>query len=125
MEQRMLVNAVHSEECRIAIIEGTNLAELEIESNVGKNAKGNIYLGKISRIEPSLQAAFVDIGTNRNGFLQINDVHPSCYKERGNLPGKVRIQDVLEPGQEIVVQVVKEERDLKGATLTTYVSLPG
>ncbi len=125
MEQRMLINAVHSEECRIAIIEGSNLAELEIESTVGKNAKGNIYRGKISRIEPSLQAAFVDIGTNRNGFLQINDVHPSCYKERGNLPGKVRIQDVLEPGQELVVQVVKEERDLKGATLTTYISLPG
>jgi ribonuclease E len=126
MEQRMLINAVHPEECRIAIIEdGSTLAELEIESNVGKKAKGNIYRGRISRIEPSLQAAFIDIGTNRNGFLQINDVHPSCFRDRSGRGGKVRIQDVLEPGQELVVQVVKEERDMKGATLTTYISLPG
>lgn len=125
MEQRMLINAVHLEECRIAIIEGSSLAELEIESNVGKKAKGNIYRGRISRIEPSLQAAFVDIGTNRNGFLQINDVHPSCFRGNGSRQGRVRIQDVLEPGQELVVQVVKEERDMKGATLTTYISLPG
>lgn len=125
MEQRMLINAVHPEECRIAIIEGSTLAELEIESHVGKKAKGNIYRGRISRIEPSLQAAFVDIGTNRNGFLQINDVHPACFRDRNSRGGKVRIQDVLEPGQEIIVQVVKEERDMKGATLTTYISLPG
>jgi ribonuclease E len=125
MDQRMLINAVHPEECRIAIIEGSSLAELEIESHAGKKAKGNIYRGRISRIEPSLQAAFVDIGTNRNGFLQINDVHPACFREKGSRGGKVRIQDVLEPGQELVVQVVKEERDMKGATLTTYISLPG
>ncbi len=125
MDQRMFINAVHPEECRIAIVDGDALVELEIESNVGKKAKGNVYRGRISRIEPSLQAAFIDIGTQRNGFLQINDVHPSCF--RGNAPrnGRVRIQDVLEPGQEIVVQVVKEERDMKGATLTTYLSLPG
>jgi len=121
----MLINAVHPEECRIAIIEGSSLAELEIESLAGKKAKGNIYRGRISRIEPSLQAAFVDIGTNRNGFLQINDVHPACFRDRNSRAGKVRIQDVLEPGQELVVQVVKEERDMKGATLTTYISLPG
>lgn len=125
MEQKMLINAVHPEECRIAIIDDSTLVELEIESNVGKKAKGNIYRGRISRIEPSLQAAFVDIGTNRNGFLQINDVHPSVFRSSPNRSGKVRIQDVLEPGQELVVQVVKEERDMKGATLTTYISLPG
>lgn len=125
MDQRMIINAVHQEECRIAIIEGSHLSELEIESNVGKKAKGNIYRGRISRIEPSLQAAFVDIGTQRNGFLQINDIHPSCFKGLPPRSGRVRIQDVLEPGQELVVQVVKEERDLKGATLTTYLSLPG
>jgi ribonuclease E len=125
MDQRMIVNAVHPEECRIAIVEGSALAELELESNVGKKAKGNVYRGRISRIEPSLQAAFVDIGTSRNGFLQINDVHPSCFKNPPPRSGKVRIQDVLEPGQELVVQVVKEERDMKGATLTTYLSLPG
>ena len=125
MDQRMLINAVHPEECRIAIIEGSQLAELEIESNVGKKAKGNVYRGRISRIEPSLQAAFIDIGTQRNGFLQINDVHPSCYRANQGRSNRDRIQDVLEPGQEIVVQVVKEERDMKGATLTTYLSLPG
>ena len=125
MDQKMVINAVHQEECRIAIVQGSSLAELEIESNVGKKAKGNVYRGRISRIEPSLQAAFIDIGTQRNGFLQINDVHPSCFKGNASRSGRVRIQDVLEPGQELVVQVVKEERDMKGATLTTYLSLPG
>jgi len=129
MERRMLINAVHPEECRIAIIEESDLVELEIESNVGRKLKGNIYKAKISRIEPSLQAAFIDLGTHRNGFLQINDIHPSYFRtprgrEKVN-PHRVRIQDVLEQGQELVVQVVKEERDMKGATLTTYISLPG
>ncbi len=128
MDRRMLINALDAEECRIAITEGNDLLELEIESNVGGKLKGNIYKAKISRIEPSLQAAFLDIGTQRNGFLQINDIHPSFF--RGGRPnersqGRARIQDVLEPGQELVVQVVKEERELKGATLTTYLSLPG
>ena len=125
----MLINAVHAEECRIAITEDNNLIELEIESNIGRKLKGNIYRAKISRLEPSLQAAFIDIGTQRNGFLQINDIHPSLFN-RGSANRKgngqrVRIQDVLEAGQEIVVQVVKEERELKGATLTTFLSLPG
>jgi len=124
----MLINATHPEECRIAITEGNSLVELEIESQVVQKLKGNIYKAKISRIEPSLQAAFVDIGSQRNGFLQINDIHPGHFKnwnggERGS--SRARIQDVLEPGQELVVQVVKEERELKGATLTTYLSLPG
>lgn len=129
MDRRMLINAVHSEECRIAIVENSTLEELEIESNTGAKLKGNIYKARVSRIEPSLQAAFVDIGTQRNGFLQINDIHPSVFKatpngrRAGN--GRPRIQDVIDPGQEIVVQVVKEERDQKGATLTTYLSLPG
>lgn len=128
MERRMLINAVHSEEIRIAIAEKNNLHELEIESNLGKKLKGNVYKARISRIEPSLQAAFIDIGANRNGFLQINDVHPSYFqnkvkRRRGN--SKIPIEDVLSVGQELVVQVVKEERNLKGATLTTYLSLPG
>jgi len=133
MERRMFINATHPEECRIAITEdniaGHNaLVELEIESQVVQKLKGNIYKARISRIEPSLQAAFVDIGSQRNGFLQINDIHPGHFKNwnGGDRPGsRVRIQDVLEPGQELVVQVVKEERELKGATLTTYLSLPG
>ena len=81
MERYMLINAVHPEECRIAIIEGNKPIELEIESNAGKKLKGNIYKAKIARVEPSLQAAFVDIGAERNGFLQINDIHPSYFKK--------------------------------------------
>ena len=79
MNRRMLINAVHAEETRIAIVEGSDLLELEVDSSVGKKLKGNVYRAKISRIEPSLQAAFVDIGTQRNGFLQINDIHPSYF----------------------------------------------
>ena len=128
MERYMLINAVHPEECRIAIIEGNKPIELEIESNAGKKLKGNIYKAKIARVEPSLQAAFVDIGAERNGFLQINDIHPSYFKKgyvKKKSVSQIKIQDVVEAGQEIIVQVVKEERDLKGATLTTYLSLPG
>ncbi len=130
MDRRMLINATHSEECRIAIVEDGQLVELEIESETGKKLKGNIYKARISRIEPSLQAAFIDIGTSRNGFLQVNDVHPSYFRlargRNGTPPsGRPRIQDALEAGQEIIVQVVKEEREMKGATLTTFLSLPG
>jgi len=125
MDRQMLINAVHPEEVRIAITQEQELVELEVESNFGKKLKGNIYKAKISRIEPSLQAAFVDIGTNRNGFLQINDIHPAYFKNHKKTDDKVAIQDVLEPGQELIVQVVKEERELKGATLTTFLSLPG
>lgn len=128
MDRRMLINSVHAEECRIAIVEGKELIELEIESKIGKKLKGNIYKAKIARIEPSLQAAFVDIGTERNGFLQINDIHPSYFGDKWNgerKSSRTRIQDLLHAGQELVVQVVKEERELKGATLTTYLSLPG
>jgi ribonuclease E len=121
----MLINALHAEECRIAITENNTLLELEIESLVGKKLKGNIYKARISRIEPSLQAAFLDIGAVRNGFLQINDIHPSYFKDSRHKNGRTLIQDVLYQDQELIVQVVKEERDLKGATLTTYLSLPG
>ncbi len=120
----MLINALHAEECRIGIVEGNELTELEIESQIGKKLKGNIYKAKIARIEPSLQAAFLEIGAERNGFLQINDIHPAYFKG-GRTYGRPSIQDVLSPGQELIVQVVKEERELKGATLTTYLSLPG
>ncbi len=127
MEKFMLINAIHHEECRIAIVENKKLVELEVESTSGQNTKGNIYKAKISRIEPSLQAAFLDLGTKRNGFLQINDIHPAYFKNYDPTlrRGRPRIQDVLEAGQELIVQIVKEEREIKGATLTTYLSLPG
>lgn len=127
MDRRMLINAIHAEECRIAITEDNVLSELEIEGHLGKKLKGNIYKARISRIEPSLQAAFVDIGTQRNGFLQINDIHPSYFRPGAptSSNSRIQVQDVLRPDQELVVQVVKEEREAKGATLTTYLSLPG
>lgn len=122
----MFINAVHEEECRIAITEGGELLEYEIESTAAKKLKGNIYKAKIARVEPSLQAAFIDIGASRNGFLQIHDVHPAYYRRPQDKPShRINIQDVLSPGQELIVQVVKEEREAKGATLTTYLSLPG
>lgn len=127
--RRMLINAAHSEDTRIAIIEGKELVELEIDSShITNTLKGNIYKTVINRVEPSLQAAFIDIGTRKNAFLQINDVHPTYYKDqsyRKKRFEKIPIQKVLEPGQEIIVQVVKDERGEKGATLTTYLSLPG
>lgn len=127
MVQRMLVNAAHYEECRIAIAEESTLLEFEVESTAAVKLKGNIYKAKVVRVEPSLQAAFLDISANRNGFLQIHDVHPSCFRRQiKKVPhNRINIQDVLAPGQELIVQVVKEERESKGATLTTYLSLPG
>jgi ribonuclease E len=127
MEQKMLINTAHPEEWRIAITTDDQLVELEIESQVQQKLKGNIYRAKIVRVEPSLQAAFVDIGSQRNGFLQINDIHPAYFRNQKGEGGnrRERIQDLLEAGQELVVQVVKEEREMKGATLTTYLSLPG
>jgi ribonuclease E len=130
MDRQMIINAIHSEECRIAIVENNNLVELEIESSSGKSLKGNIYKGRVSRVEASLQAAFVDIGTEKNAFLQINDIHPAYFKERNQNKGRFSfrnksIKDLIEPGQQLIVQVTKDEHELKGATLTTYLSLPG
>lgn len=128
--RRMLINAMHREEIRVAIAEDEKLLELEIERLDQVQLKGNIYKSAISRIEPSLQAAFLDIGSNRNGFLQINDIHSTYFDDTINdrldkKSGRFPIQDVLKAGQELVVQVVKDERDAKGATLTTNLSIPG
>src|SRR5262249_17501612 len=129
MTRRMLINAIHPEECRVAICDDDQLLELEIERADQAQLKGNIYKAAITRIEPSLQPAFIDIGSNRNGFLQINDINPSYFRdwppEGGEDYGRPSIQDVLSSSQELIVQVVKDERDLKGATLTTNLSIPG
>lgn len=126
MTRRMLINALYPEECRIAVAEDDKLLELEIERAEQGQLKGNIYKAPITRIEPSLQAAFLDIGSNRNGFLQINDINPSYFcgieTEDKRRPA---IQDVLKARQHLVVQVVKDERAAKGATLTTNLSIPG
>ena len=130
MTRRMLINAIDPEECRIAIAEEDQLLELEAERTDVEQLKGNVYKARITRIEPSLQAAFLDIGANRNGFLQINDIHSSYFKDWPPEDPQLakrrpRIQDVLEADQELVVQVVKDEREAKGATLTTNLTIPG
>ncbi len=131
MARRMLINAIHPEECRVAIAEDDNLLELEVERANSGQIRGNIYKSTITRIEPSLQAAFLDIGAERNGFLQINDIHPSYFSNwpqensNGKRYSRPSIQDVLEAGQDLIVQVVKDGRDAKGATLSTNLSLPG
>ncbi|RMH62292.1 MAG: ribonuclease E/G [Zetaproteobacteria bacterium] len=124
----MLINAQHEEESRVAIVEDGYLHELDIESSQKVVTKSNIYKGRITKVEGSLQAAFVEYGAARQGFLPINEIHPDYWKEGVDKSADVRklnIQDILEPKQEVLVQVVKEERGNKGAALTTYISLAG
>jgi len=123
----MLINAAHSEEARVAIIEDGYLQELDIESADRIQTKSNIYKGTITKVEASLQAAFVEYGSNRQGFLPLGEIHPDYWKKgiTETDQRKVNIQDVLENRQSILVQVVKEERGNKGAALTTYISLAG
>ena len=124
----MLINASHEEESRVAIVNGEYLQELDIESAHKALTKGNIYKGTITKVEASLQAAFVEYGSGRQGFLSLSEIHPDYWKEGVDKtldPRKVNIQDVLERKQSILVQVVKEERGNKGAALTTIISLAG
>ncbi|MGO9119014.1 MAG: Rne/Rng family ribonuclease [Desulfomonilaceae bacterium] len=127
MVKKMLINACHLEECRVAVVAEGLLEELDIDINTRKEATlGNIYKGVITRVEPSLQAVFVDYGAGRNGFLSINDVHPSYFPESfEGARRRPRIQDVFKKDDHAIVQVNKEERYKKGASLTTNVSLAG
>ena len=122
--KRMLFNATQQEELRVAIVDGQKLIDLDIESSAKEQRKGNIYKGTITRIEPSLEAAFIDYGADRHGFLPFKEVARSYFKPDVE-PGRARIQDALSEGQELVVQVDKDERGSKGAALTTFVSLAG
>ncbi len=122
--KRMLFNATQAEELRVAIVDGQKLIDLDIESAAKEQRKSNIYKAVITRIEPSLEAAFVDYGSERHGFLPFKEVSRSYFKE-GVEPSKARIQDALREGQELIVQVEKDERGNKGAALTTYISLAG
>jgi ribonuclease E len=122
--KRMLFNATQAEELRVAIVDGQKLIDLDIESANKEQRKSNIYKAVITRIEPSLEAAFVDYGAERHGFLPFKEISRTYFKP-GVDPGKARIQDVLSNGQELIVQVEKDERGNKGAALTTYVSLAG
>ncbi|MEC7157699.1 MAG: Rne/Rng family ribonuclease [Pseudomonadota bacterium] len=123
--KRMLINASHSEEVRVAMVDGQNLYDLDIENRTRQQIKSNIYKGKISRVEPSLEAAFVDYGVERHGFLPMKEIS-KIYFKKGSLPSsRLKIQEVISEGQEVIVQVEKEERGNKGAALTTYISLAG
>ncbi len=122
--KRMLFNATQQEELRVAIVDGQKLIDLDIESSAKEQRKGNIYKGIITRIEPSLEAAFIDYGAERHGFLPFKEVSRSYFSPDVE-PGRARIQDALREGQELVVQVDKDERGTKGAALTTFVSLAG
>ena len=122
--KRMLFNATHQEELRVAIVDGQKLIDLDIETAGREQRKGNIYKGVITRIEPSLEACFVNYGEERHGFLPFKEVARSFFKEGVDVR-TARIQDALKEGQELIVQVEKEERGNKGAALTTFISLAG
>jgi len=123
--KRMLFNATHAEELRVAIVDGQKLIDLDIETAGKEQRKSNIYKGVITRIEPSLEAAFVDYGSERHGFLPFKEVSRSFFQNPDADPTRVRIQDALREGQELIVQVDKDERGNKGAALTTFISLAG
>lgn len=124
--KRMLINATQPEELRVALVDGQWLYDLDIENRTREQKKANIYKAKITRVEPSLEAAFVDYGAERHGFLPLKEISRQYFsKSSGNNDGRVRIKDVIKEGQEIVVQVDKEERGNKGAALTTFISLAG
>ena len=121
--KRMLFNATQAEELRVAIVDGQSLLDLDIETLGKEQRKGNIYKGVITRIEPSLEACFVDYGTDRHGFLPFKEVSRAYFQDYDG--GRARIQDVLKEGMEVIVQVEKDERGNKGAALTTFISLAG
>ena len=121
--KRMLINATQPEELRVALVDGQRLYDLDIESGAREQKKANIYKGKITRVEPSLEAAFVDFGADRHGFLPLKEISREYFKKAPE--GRVNIKEVLSEGQEVIVQVEKEERGNKGAALTTFISLAG
>ncbi|MEX0731137.1 MAG: ribonuclease E [Aquisalimonadaceae bacterium] len=123
--KRMLINATQPEELRVAMVDGQKLYDLDIETPAREQKKSNIYKGKITRVEPSLEAAFVQYGSERHGFLPFKEIARSYYSDGGNGNARASIKDVIREGQEVVVQVDKEERGNKGAALTTYISLAG
>ncbi len=124
--KRMLINATQPEELRVALVDGQLLYDLDIENRTREQKKANIYKGVITRVEPSLEAAFVNYGAEKHGFLPLKEIAREYFKRRPADPqGKVKIKEILEEGQEVIVQVEKEERGSKGAALTTFVSLAG
>ncbi|MFV0449681.1 MAG: ribonuclease E [Vibrio sp.] len=123
--KRMLINATQKEELRVALVDGQRLFDLDIESPGHESKKANIYKGRITRIEPSLEAAFVDYGAERHGFLPLKEIAREYFPEGYTYQGRPSIKEVLKEGQEVIVQIEKEERGSKGAALTTFISLAG
>jgi ribonuclease E len=123
--KRMLINASHPEEVRVAMVDGQKLYDLDIENRTREQKKANIYKGRITRVEPSLEAAFVDYGADRHGFLPLKEISREYFKKKSSDGGRAKIQDAIKEGQEVLVQVEKEERGSKGAALTTFISLAG
>ncbi len=124
--KRMLINATQPEELRVALVDGQRLYDLDIENRLKEQKKANIYKGKITRIEPSLEAAFVDYGAERHGFLPLKEISRQYFaRDPKEMDGRIKIKDVVKEGMEVIVQVDKEERGNKGAALTTFVSLAG
>jgi ribonuclease E len=123
--KRMLVNAVQEEELRVALVDGQKLYDLSIEIPSREQKKSNIYKGRITRVEPSLEAAFVEYGAQRHGFLPLKEVSKEYFRSPPAAGGRLNIKDLLQEGQELIVQVEKEERGNKGAALTTFISLAG
>ena len=126
MTKKMLINSSHPEECRVAVVVDGELDELDIKTGPKEATVGNIYKGVITRIEPSLQAVFVNYGSPKNGFLSVNDIHSSYFPESfHDSRRRPRIQEIFKKDDHVVVQVVKEERGNKGAALTTNISMAG
>jgi len=124
--KRMLINATQKEELRVALVDGQRLYDLDIENRTRIQKKANIYKGKITRIEPSLEAAFVNFGADRHGFLPLKEISKEYFsKQPSEINGRINIKDVVKEGIDVIIQVDKEERGNKGAALTTMVSLAG
>ena len=122
--KRMLINASQPEEVRVAIVDGQKLCDFDIENRAREQTKSSIYKAKISRVEPSLEAAFVEFGAERHGFLPAKEISRQHHRQQGD-EERPQIQDMVQEGQELIVQVDKEERGTKGAALTTLISLAG
>jgi len=123
--KRMLINATHSEETRVALVDGQRLYDFDLEHHARVQKKANIYKGRVTRVEPSLEAAFVDFGADRHGFLPLKEIAREYFNKTSRDGGRVNIRDAIQEGQEIILQVEKEERGNKGAALSTFISLAG
>ncbi|MDE2251716.1 MAG: S1 RNA-binding domain-containing protein, partial [Gammaproteobacteria bacterium] len=122
--KRMLINATQQEELRVALVDGQKLYDLSIEIPSKEQKKANIYKARISRVEQSLEACFVDYGAARHGFLPLKEISKEYFKGQAQ-GGRMNIRELVSEGQELLVQVEKEERGTKGAALTTFISLAG